>query len=62
MWNCQNTEDKLFEHLYGLLDQQEQNLLTSHCAVCDGCGEKLKKAQGQKRDFGESIEGSISRS
>ena len=48
MWNCQNTEDKLFEHLYGLLDQQEQNLLTSHCAVCDGCGEKLKKAQGQK--------------
>lgn len=49
MWNCQNTEDKLFEHLYGLLDQQEQNLLTSHCAVCDGCGEKLKKAQGQKR-------------
>ena len=48
MWNCQNTEEKLLEHLYGLLDNHEQSLLVSHCANCAGCGERLKKATVQK--------------
>lgn len=48
MWNCSNTEDKLFEYLYGLLDDQDQSLLSSHCAECVACGEKLKKALSQK--------------
>ena len=48
MWNCSNTEDKLFEYLYGLLDDQDQSLLSSHCTECAVCGEKLKKASSQK--------------
>ncbi len=48
MWNCINTEDKLLECLYGLLDDQDQALLSKHCAECVACGEKLKKAQLQK--------------
>jgi hypothetical protein len=48
MWNCSNTEDKLFEYLYGLLDDQDQSLLSSHCTECVVCGEKLKKALLQK--------------
>lgn len=48
MWNCSNTEDKLFEYLYGLLDDQDQSLLSSHCTECVVCGEKLKKALSQK--------------
>ena len=48
MWNCSNTEDKLFEYLYGLLDDQDQSLLSSHCTECAVCGEKLKKALSQK--------------
>jgi len=48
MWNCINTEDKLLEYLYGLLDDQDQSLLSSHCAECVACGEKLKKAHLQK--------------
>lgn len=48
MWICSNTEDKLFEYLYGLLDDQDQSLLSSHCTECAVCGEKLKKALSQK--------------
>ena len=48
MWNCINTEDKLLEYLYGLLDDQDQSFLSSHCSTCVACGEKLKKAQVQK--------------
>ncbi|NBY01958.1 MAG: hypothetical protein EBQ87_08260 [Planctomycetes bacterium] len=48
MWNCVNTEDKLLEFLYGLLDDKDQSLLSTHCAECVVCGEKLKKAQSQK--------------
>ena len=48
MWNCSNTEEKLFEYLYGLLDDQDQTLLSYHCTECAECGEKLKKALSQK--------------
>ncbi len=48
MWTCQNTEEKLFEFLYELLDQSEKDDFSQHCLACGACGLKLKKALGHK--------------
>ena len=49
MPTCEQCQDLLLDHVYGLLDEQETAAVRAHLSICSNCQSALSKVEAEKK-------------